>query len=464
MNANPDLYAPDPPDPGDAGRVPPHVPPEREHKVLRLLIAGFGLIIALLVMDGFVGFHSILSIRANVSALTEDQFLNVVLIDEVQRTQSGLSSVLYTLSNGVPPAEKTQLERRVDQLETRLRELFARIPPNDPDIAIWREVELASAEVTASADRILAAPTGVRPDIQPLLASREHLLSATGNLIRSSHRRAESTRQYIEQTTSTWLLKDAALLGACVILALVCAWLVLRTATRLYFRMTEQSEELHRVSWQLLEKQETLARRLSHELHDELGQSLTALKANLARHVASGCTDPHWVEDCTELVRGSMRSAHEISQLLRPTILDDFGLASAIGWLCERCEERSGIVVTYHSDIQGRLDEQTETHVFRIAQEALTNVIRHARATEAVVTLRQEPDSIRLLISDNGSGFEAKPPGSRQGFGVTGMRARARTLSGELDIRTSPGAGTVIDAVFPYRGVPNEEKNPHPVG
>ena len=109
--------------------------------------------------------------------------------------------------------------------------------------------------------------------------------------------------------------------------------------------MTVQSEELSQVSWQLLEKQELLAQRLSRELHDELGQSLTALKTNFSRHAAADRVDPSWMQDCNDLLKGSIRSAHEISELLRPTLLDELGLDSALLWLCERFEERNGMKV-----------------------------------------------------------------------------------------------------------------------
>jgi signal transduction histidine kinase len=225
--------------------------------------------------------------------------------------------------------------------------------------------------------------------------------------------------------------------------------LFLWTGTRIYYRLSQQSEELNRVSWQLLERQELLAQRLSRELHDELGQSLTALKTNFSRHASAGCADSSWMQDCTELLKGSIRSAHEISQLLRPTLLDDFGLDSALSWLCERFEERNGIKVSYQSDFHWRLDEQAETHIFRIAQEALTNVARHSEATTVDVLFSKQFGIVRLKISDNGVGLKSRPAGSLSAFGLTGMKARARSLEGEMIIESAPGKGVVIEVSFP---------------
>lgn len=433
-------------------------------QVIRLLIAGFLLIIALLTMDGIFGFRSIIATRRNVSSLMESQFRNVVLIDEVQRTQSTLGLVLNRLSANEYIRDRAQLEVGVNNIEQSLRALFSGVSSNDPDIRIWREVEEASRSVTAEADRILALPANTKPDLTKLLNSRERLVSATTRLMHANHERAGNTQQQIDKVTSHQLLQDGILLGGCLIISCLCALLVLRTATRLHYQMAEQAEELGRVSWQLLEKHEHLARRISHELHDELGQALTALKTNFSRHSSSKCVDPAWMADCSELLRESIRSTHEISQLLRPTILDDFGLDSALSWLCERVEERNRITVEYNSSFDGRLDVQAETHLFRIAQEALTNVARHANASKVIVTLTRDEQTGRLKIADNGVGLSEHLDRSRIHFGLTGMKARARSLHGNMTITSNPQKGTEIEISFPWREGIHEDANPHFTG
>jgi signal transduction histidine kinase len=243
----------------------------------------------------------------------------------------------------------------------------------------------------------------------------------------------------------------------------LCAWYVLRTASRLFRQITEQANELAQVSWQLMEKQEVLARRLAHELHDELGQSLTALKANFTRLVGLQGADPQWVEDCSQLLRDSIRSTHEIAQLLRPTILDDFGLDSALAWLCDRFEERNRIEVMYESDFHGRLDAQTETHLFRIAQEALTNVARHAQAKYVEMSLIRKGDTLKLTVVDDGVGMPASVDRSHPHLGLTGMRARARSLGGELSLRNAPEHGAKLEVVLPWKE-PVREEDPYLVG
>ncbi|MBY0374010.1 MAG: sensor histidine kinase, partial [Bryobacteraceae bacterium] len=288
---------------------------------------------------------------------------------------------------------------------------------------------------------------------------------AASALIRRNHERAQSVRSQFEATSGRQLVEDGVLLTSSILIACLCAGLVIRHASRLHAQMQQQANELSRVSWQLLEKQEHLARRLSHELHDELGQSLTALKTNFSRVTPGSAPDPAWLDDCSELLRDSIRSAHEISQLLRPTILDDFGLDSALAWLCERFEERNRMEVHYRSSIRGRLDPQSETHVFRIAQEALTNVARHARASRVEMLLERQGGEAILRVRDNGIGVSMSETSSGSArFGLTGMRARARSLHGEMTLRHAEGGGAEVEIRFPWKEMAREEEDTHLVG
>ena len=121
-----------------------------------------------------------------------------------------------------------------------------------------------------------------------------------------------------------------------------------------------------------------------------------------------------------------------------PTILDDFGLDASLRWLVARFRERTQIEVDYQSSFEGRLPDETETHLFRIVQEALTNIARHSGATRVSISLGASDGSVRLTLSDNGRGLVAD---RRNGMGLSGMRARAGSFGGELKIESKPGAG-----------------------
>jgi signal transduction histidine kinase len=217
------------------------------------------------------------------------------------------------------------------------------------------------------------------------------------------------------------------------------------------------------VSWHLLENQETTARRFSHELHDELGQSLTAVKANLLSLESSdGRLNRDRLIDARQLVDEAIRNVRELSQLLRPVILDDFGLDAGLRSLCEGFTQRTGIDVEYRSNFSGRLVDETETHLFRIVQEALTNVARHSGASRIRIELNADRDKLHLAIADNGHGLESAPSEST-GLGMIGMRARARSAGGELRIESHKETGLRIEIWVPLHSE-REVHDPHLVG
>jgi len=430
-----------------------------QSRIQRLLAVGFLLIIFLLLADGFVGVQSVQSIQRTASQLAEDQYLQMSLIDEVQREQGALSGIFYRLAGDPDSLDTAKILNQISTIEQNLLQILSMAPLEKPDGPAWRKLEAGSTGFAFEARRLLARENPPTFFSRELLRRHEEVVATVAQLIRSSHRKAQRSRERIESLSMSQVRKDVLLLGGCLILSSLCAVMVLRTASRLYQKMTEQSVELNRVSWQLLDNQEMVARRLSHELHDELGQTLTALKTNLTRHAKAPCVDAAWMDDCAELLKESMRNTHEISQLLHPTILDDFGLEAALSWLCERFQERTGIEVDYSSEFQGRLTAETETHLFRIAQEALTNVARHSNATLVSVRLQPDGDKIHLAIRDNGRGLPAAEQIRKGALGLAGMQARARSSEGDLTIRSGSHQGVTVEVSVPLEKKRDEEKN-----
>ncbi len=237
-------------------------------------------------------------------------------------------------------------------------------------------------------------------------------------------------------------------LGLCFVLAAGTAALTFWIIQRAFARLEWQSAELARVSWHLLDGHERMARRFSHEMHDELGQALSGLRRMLTR--GNGSDFESVRQDCVEVVDEVIQDVRKLSQVLRPVILDDLGLEAGLRWLTERFTQRTQIPVKYTSNLSVRLDGATETHLFRITQEALTNIARHADATEASVSLDQAEATIRLEIADNGHGLRPRP-NAGQSLGTVGMRARARQLGGELIMQNRNEGGLMIRAEVPLR-------------
>ncbi|HEX4772894.1 MAG TPA: sensor histidine kinase [Bryobacteraceae bacterium] len=274
--------------------------------------------------------------------------------------------------------------------------------------------------------------------------------SRMGAALQLAYEQTEFLRESIFQRGHGLLRWTLWLFCICVVLSILCASWTVRASTVLFQRLGLQTAKLTQLQYQFLETQEDVARRFSHELHDELGQALTAVKANLSALRKQGANDEGRIDDCMRLVDGAIEGVREMSQLLRPTILDDFGLDAALRSLGERFSERTQIVVNYSSNLGSqRLADQTETHLFRIAQEALTNVARHSKATEVTMKLTRTAAGIRLDIGDNGQGFDLTAARTSSGLGLAGMRTRAEGCRGMLTVHAAPGKGVEIEVSCP---------------
>jgi signal transduction histidine kinase len=280
--------------------------------------------------------------------------------------------------------------------------------------------------------------------LDQLAQSRQQMSSG----LQSAYEQAELLRESIYQAGHGLLRWTVWLFALCVGLSLLCATWAVRATAGLFRRLEQQAGELSKMQYQLLETQENVARRFSHELHDELGQALTAVKANLS--ALREWADQARVDDCMRLVDRAITDVREMSQLLRPTILDDFGLDAALRSLTENFSQRTGIVVNYQSDIRDRrLPDDAETNLYRIAQEALTNVARHAEATSVSVELSSRGRDVVMRIRDNGRGCDLSERRNGQGLGLAGMETRARGCGGTLKLETAAGQGLAIEVTCP---------------
>ena len=275
-----------------------------------------------------------------------------------------------------------------------------------------------------------------------ILAQTEQNREDMGLVLEGAYEQSEFLRESIYQEGHGLLRWTVWLFGACVILSIGCASWAVRASTQLFKR-------LETLQYQFLETQENTARRFSHELHDELGQALTAVKANLSA-MADIENESARVRDCMGLVDQAIQDVREMSQLLRPTILDDFGLDAALRVLTENFAKRTGLDMTYESDLgSGRLADQTETSLYRIAQEALTNIARHSAATAVEVSISQRSKSVVLLVRDNGKGIDVAAERKQPGLGLAGMQTRARGCGGSVNIESTPGKGLRVEVTCP---------------
>jgi two-component system sensor histidine kinase UhpB len=197
--------------------------------------------------------------------------------------------------------------------------------------------------------------------------------------------------------------------------------------------------------------------RVARELHDELGQALTGLKLDVLwlrdRLPEADATAHARATEALALVDTTVDAVRRVAAELRPAILDDIGLASAIPWQAREFARRSGAQVTVSgADTIPPIESGKATAVFRILQESLTNVARHSRATAVAIEIRADGDWLRLDISDNGRGIEADVPGQRRPLGILGMQERARAWNGTVAVTSPPDGGTRVRVLMPVRG------------
>lgn len=220
--------------------------------------------------------------------------------------------------------------------------------------------------------------------------------------------------------------------------------------------LKRSEQHLSALSQRLMQLQEDERRALARELHDEIGQALTALKLNLQgiKHGGEGPQTARKVDDTLQLTSALLKQVRELSLGLHPSVLEDLGLVAALRWYADHISHRAGFTVHVDADpAELRLPAALEATCYRITQEALANVVRHARASHVGISLKRHERTVVLSIRDDGTGFDTAKFSNRDpeklSLGLVGMRERASLLQGNLKITSVPGVGTTVTVEFP---------------
>jgi len=219
--------------------------------------------------------------------------------------------------------------------------------------------------------------------------------------------------------------------------------------------LRDSAARLQVLSRRVVEVQEEERRHLARELHDEIGQVLSAISINL--HAVKGVCDAaasSRIAESIHIVDQATQQVRNLSLDLRPSMLDDLGLVATLRWYAGRQAERAGFVVQFVVESSGvRLSAELRIACFRVAQEALTNIVRHARARRVRLTVARQGVELRLLVADDGAGFDvaaARTRAARGGsLGLLGMQERVLLTGGEIEIVSAPGRGTEVRACWP---------------
>jgi two-component system sensor histidine kinase UhpB len=210
---------------------------------------------------------------------------------------------------------------------------------------------------------------------------------------------------------------------------------------------------LRALSRRLLEVQEDERSRLARDLHDDIGQALTALKIQLESLARSEAGVRPRIDECVETTRHALDRVRQLALSLRPLQLDDLGLVSALRSHLDRQARVGGLIPHFDAEQAGHAPPEIETACFRVAQEAITNVLRHARARNLWLRLATADARLALSLRDDGVGFDAEAARRRAAaggsLGLVSMEERIAFAGGSLELRSAPGQGTVLLATFP---------------
>ncbi len=235
-------------------------------------------------------------------------------------------------------------------------------------------------------------------------------------------------------------------------------------------RAEEELAQAHQrqrmLSKRLIRAQERERADIARELHDEIGQAFTALKIHLEslRQTNDPASFPARLDECIEIANTALGQVRNLSLGLRPPQLDDFGLGSALRWHVERMARTSNVEITLETDpVLVRPHADVEIACFRIAQEALTNALRHAKATRIRILLRVNVDTLVVIVQDNGRGFDVAAAHDQalrgSSMGLAGLQERAQLAGGYVRIDSKEGEGTEVVARFPLK-VPGRGTGP----
>ena len=297
---------------------------------------------------------------------------------------------------------------------------------------------------------------------QQVLPRREAVLEIAREIrtLNDNNFNRQRARVALQQREFAGTLKRMMLIS--LALGILVAGVSMVQITRLELRTEEQQRltevaerQLRRLSQQLVQAQEDERRSMARELHDQVGQMLTALRMELGNlQQAAGADSGLFRTRLTEtkqLAEQALRTVRDLSMGLRPSMLDDLGLGPALEWQAREFSRRTGVPVTVQAD--GTVDllpESYRTCIYRVVQEALTNCARHASAKSIRVNLHGRPNWLALTVEDDGGGF--LPEESRgRGIGLIGIRERVGELGGSVEIFSQPGKGTLIRAELPLQ-------------
>jgi signal transduction histidine kinase len=450
--------------------------PVRPHRlpIRTALWMGFGLIFALWLLSTYNLEQRLSELEARERQISSQSSLNGRLLSEI-RDQFLLSAIYYrdALLDSRPDLREFY-EFQVEETRLKIEQAFEQYRPvfNSDEMAERRERLRREIDeywgTLAPLDSLDSKRPGVRPlDAglylrQYVIPKRDEIIRLSGEITNLNQDNLRLRQEEVAQLHLDMVRRILWSTGLVVVLCMGIAFFITFYAGDLEGRIRRQSlqdqqnkRELQDLSVRLAHAQEEERRAIARELHDEIGQALQAIKMDVAM-AKRNLGNPPRAESLLEEARGiadrTVGSVRDLSQLLRPTLLDDLGLYQALLSHVRSYSRRTGIrAELVQENMTESLEPESAICIYRIVQESLNNIAKHAQASTCRVLLRGLPHSVKVMIEDNGKGFETEPWGSTSGVGLKGIRERVNSLEGNFRLETSPGRGTRLWIELPLR-------------
>jgi signal transduction histidine kinase len=440
------------------------------------LLAGFGLMLGLWL---FVGYQVTLRMQEaqREAVAVSARYLQAQELLAAIRSQALVASALVREALLNPEARTARSHREeitlaYDRIDRQLGHYvpFVGSPSERERVGRLRE---EIREFRAATDEVLATdsrewPRNAATLMRRFMPRREAAIRISEEVQALNRAAFVEEQQAVSGMQSSLQQQVWTVFGIALAISMAIGWLAFRHSTGLERRLTEQrareeqiSIDLQRLSARLLHAQEEEQRRIARELHDEVGQTLSAIKMELTvagRRLERTGGGSNLLSDALSSVDSALRTVRDLSHLLHPSALDDLGLVAALESQLTDFGRRYGIAVDFaHEGFEHRRGDEIERAVYRVVQEALTNVARHAHARAVRVRVTADTATCRVVIADDGIGFDvaaAEQPGRRRGLGLLGIRERVSQLHGAVQIQSGPGPGTRIDVQLPLTDCP----------
>lgn len=430
------------------------------------LRAGYGAVLALLIIASAEVYRIQAGVAERNLAIYASYLQKEELITEVRRsiwqTSAHVRDFFLSSQPDRPARLRAQIESFRAQTVVTLAKLAAGRAPIPEDEELRRRVDefLRTVEPLATSTQVVP-PDQVYHFVQEQVVPRRMAVGlALRDLAEVSQQSLRSRQLQFDESRRAATRRVLLILAGCFALGLGVAYLSVKYAGALetenakrFIEVSRARHDLQHLSARLLEVQEEERTRLARELHDEVGQTLTALRIEVS-HALAQAQAPRTREHlgrARDIAERAVTSVRDISALLRPAILDDLGLCPAVQSQVEQFSRRSGIRATFEDEgVQDSLPDDVKTCVYRVIQEALHNCEKHSRAATIDLKIRQTAGELLVTVADDGKGFAAD---ARRGSGILGMSERAARIGGAVTVESAAGHGTRVHLSVPLANV-----------